>query len=113
MLKRLISEFPLIIQVKMWNLVSLGVLGATGFLVGYAIKKLVKLFLFFIGLFLLVLIGLESMGAIHIYYDKLGEVLMNALSSIQGLLPEIMPILSGLFYSLSFGAGFLLGLMKG
>jgi uncharacterized membrane protein (Fun14 family) len=97
----------------MWDLVSLGMLGATGFLIGYAIKKLVKLLLFFTGLFLLALVGLEYLGAIKINYDRLGEALFAALGSIQGLLPQIMPILSGLFYSLSFGAGFLLGLIKG
>ena len=94
-------------------IVSLGTLGATGFLVGYAIKKLVKLFLFLIGLFLLALVSLEYMGVIKIYYDKISEALVNALTSMQGFLPEIMPILSGLFYSLSFGTGFLLGLIKG
>lgn len=97
----------------MSELASLGMLGATGFLIGYAIKKLVKVFLFFVGLFLLMLVGLEYMGAIKIYYDKLGETLLSALTSLQGLLPQIMPVLSGLFYSLSFGTGFLLGLMKG
>jgi uncharacterized membrane protein (Fun14 family) len=94
-------------------IVSLGTLGATGFLVGYAIKKLVKLFLFLTGLFLLALVSLEYMGVIKIYYDKLGEALVNALTSLQGFLPHILPVLSGLFYSLSFGAGFMLGLMKG
>jgi uncharacterized membrane protein (Fun14 family) len=94
-------------------IVSLGTLGATGFLVGYAIKKLVKLFLFLIGLFLMALVGLEYMGVIKIYYDKLGEALVNTIASLQGFLPKILPVLSGLFYSLSFGAGFLLGLMKG
>jgi len=94
-------------------IVSLGTLGATGFLVGYAIKKLVKLFLFLVGLFLLVLVGLEYTGVIKIYYDKLGEAVVNALTSLEGFLPQILPMLSGLFYSLSFGAGFLLGLMKG
>ncbi len=94
-------------------IVSLGTLGATGFLIGYAIKKLVKLFFFLIGLFLLALVSLEYMGLIKIYYDKLGGALVNALTSMQGFLPEILPVLSGLFYSLSFGAGFLLGLMKG
>jgi uncharacterized membrane protein (Fun14 family) len=97
----------------MSELASLGMLGATGFLIGYAIKKLVKLFLFFVGLFLLLLVSLEYTGVIKIYYDKLGEALINALTSLQGLLPQIMPVLSGLFYSLSFGTGFLLGLMKG
>jgi uncharacterized membrane protein (Fun14 family) len=94
-------------------IVSLGTLGATGFLMGYAVKKLVKLFLFLIGLFLLALVGLEYVGVITIYYDKLGEALVNALTNLQGFLPEILPVLSGLFYSLSFGAGFLMGLMKG
>jgi uncharacterized membrane protein (Fun14 family) len=113
MLKRLISAISLTIPVEMWDLVSLGMLGAIGFLIGYALKKLVKLLLFFAGLFLLALVGLEYLGAIKINYDKLDEALISALGSIQGLLPQIMPLLSGLFYSLSFGAGFLLGLMKG
>lgn len=94
-------------------IVGLGGLGAAGFLVGYAIKKLVKLFLFLVGLFLLVLLTLEYSGIIKIYYDKLGEALVNILTSIEGFLPQILPMLSGLVYSLSFGAGFLLGLMKG
>ena len=113
MLKRLISAIRLRILVEMWDLVSLGMLGATGFLIGYAIKKLVKLLLFFAGLFLLALVGLEYLGAVKINYDKLGEALISALGRIQGLLPEIMPLLSGLFCTLSFGTGFLLGLIKG
>jgi uncharacterized membrane protein (Fun14 family) len=94
-------------------IVSLGSLGAAGFLVGYAIKKLVKLFLFLVGLFLLTLVSLEYVGIIKIYYDKLGEALLNALTNLEGFLPQILPVLSGLFYSLSFGAGFMLGLLKG
>ena len=98
---------------EMSALASLGTLGAVGFLIGYAIKKLVKLLLFLVGLFLLALVSLESMGIIKIYYDKLGEALFNALTSLQGFLPKILPLLSGTFYSLSFSAGFFLGLMKG
>jgi len=94
-------------------IVSLGTLGAAGFLVGYAIKKLVKLLLFLVGLFLLALVSLEYMGIIKIYYDKLGEALFNALASLQGFLLKILPVLSGTFYSLSFSTGFFLGLMKG
>jgi uncharacterized membrane protein (Fun14 family) len=97
----------------MSTIVSLGTLGAAGFLVGYAIKKLVKLFLFLVGVLLLALMSLEYMGVIRIYYDKLGEVLVKALTSLQVFLPKILPLLSGLVYSLSFSAGFLLGLMKG
>lgn len=97
----------------MSELASLGMLGVAGFLIGYAIKKLIKLFLFLVGLFLLALVGLERLGAIKIYYDKLGEVVINALSSIQRWLPEIIPTLSGMFYSVSFGGGFVLGLLKG
>jgi uncharacterized membrane protein (Fun14 family) len=97
----------------MWELTSIGALGVVGFLVGYAIKKLVKFFLFLIGLFLVALVGLEYVGAVKVNYDKLGEALLSALNSIQGMLPQITPMLSGLFYSLTFAAGFVLGLMKG
>ena len=97
----------------MSELASLSMLGIAGFLIGYAIKKLIKLFLFFVGLFLLALVGRERLGAIMIYYDKLGEAFINALSIIQRWLPEILPTISGIFYSVSFGGGFLLGLLKG
>jgi uncharacterized membrane protein (Fun14 family) len=113
MSKRLITAILSIIHVEMSDLALLGMLGVTGFLIGYAIKKLVKLLLFSVGLFLLALVGLERLGAIKIYYDKLGEALISTLSIVQGWLPEIMPVLSGLFYSVSFCAGFLLGLLKG
>ena len=94
-------------------IVSFGTLGATGFLIGYAIKKLFKLFLFVVGVFLLALVGLEYVGVIKIYYDKLGEVLVKESTILIGFLPKILPVLSGIFYSLGFGAGFLLGLIKG
>jgi uncharacterized membrane protein (Fun14 family) len=53
------------------------------------------------------------LGVIKIYYDKLDVAVINALNGLGAFLPEILPLISGLFYSLSFGAGFLLGLMKG
>ncbi|HML02486.1 MAG TPA: hypothetical protein VK487_03830 [Candidatus Bathyarchaeia archaeon] len=59
------------------------------------------------------LFGLERLGAIRIYYDKLGEAFINALSIIQRWLPEIIPSISGIFYSVSFGGGLLLGLLRG
>jgi len=97
----------------MSELASLGTLGVAGFLIGYAIKKLVKLFLFIIGLFILALVGLEHLGAIKIDYDKLGQALINAINIVQRWLPEIIPARSGMFYAVSFGAGFALGLLKG
>jgi len=97
----------------MSEIASLGILGVAGFLIGYAVKKLIKLFIFLVGLFLLALVGLEHIGAIKIYYDKLGEALISALISIQKWLPEIIPTISGMSYTVSFGGGFLLGLMKG
>jgi uncharacterized membrane protein (Fun14 family) len=94
-------------------IVALGALGTTGFLVGYVVKKLTKLVIFLIGLFLLALVSLEYLGVIKICYDKLNVTPADALTSLQALMPKILPMLSGLFYSLSFGAGLVLGLMKG
>ena len=113
MSKRLITATLHNERTEMSELASLSMLGVAGFLIGYAIKKLIKLLLFLAGLFLLALVGLEYLGAIKIYYDKLGETLINILSSIQKWLPEIIPTISGMFYSISFGGGFLLGLLKG
>jgi uncharacterized membrane protein (Fun14 family) len=97
----------------MWDLASLGMLGATGFLVGYAVKKFVKLLLFLVGVFLLGLISLEHLGVIKIYYDKLDQVLVSSIGSVQRWSQEIMPTLSALSISLSFSVGFTLGLLKG
>jgi uncharacterized membrane protein (Fun14 family) len=92
---------------------QLGVGGVGGFVVGFAIKKLSKLVLVLIGLFLLVLIYLGARGIININYDAL----WNGLSSLLGLAGSafswLVSVISLLPFAGSFLVGFLLGLKLG
>jgi len=92
---------------------QLGVGGIGGFIVGYALKKLSKLILVLIGLFVLALIYLSTQGVININYDSL----WNALSGLIGLGGSVFSWLIGVIsllpFAASFVAGFLLGLKLG
>jgi uncharacterized membrane protein (Fun14 family) len=94
--------------------VQLGFGGVTGAAVGYAVKKLLKLVVIFIGIFFLGLIYLEYTGFIEIHYAKFTEAFNQMIERIMGgglTLPNIvstnLPAVGG------FAAGFLLGFKKG
>lgn len=89
-----------------------------GFLIGYAIKKVMKILGVIIGGFLGALICLQSQGVIAIDWDKLQSVLESALSAISSSISNTdqisiitanlgMPLASGL------SGGLVLGLSKG
>lgn len=87
-----------------------GVGGIGGFLVGYAVKKIVKIIGFFVGLSLLSLLYLDHVGLISVNYGKLTEVISGLL---QGAI-ETFPVIVGyLPLATSFTAGLTLGMMKG
>lgn len=92
---------------------QLGIGGIGGFIVGYAIKKISKLILILIGLFLILLLYLGTQGVITINYSAL----WNALEGVFGFAGEAASWLIGMFSILpfagSFIAGFLLGLKLG
>lgn len=92
---------------------QLGVGGFGGFAVGYALKKLSKLVLFVIGLFLLILIYLNVKGIIGINYAALWNALNSTLGSLSSTFSWFVSAVSVLPFAASFLAGFALGMKAG
>ena len=92
---------------------QLGVGGIGGFIGGYAIKKISKLIVVLMGLFIIFLLYLGTSGIISINYEELWD----ALSSLLGFAGQAATWLVGLISLLpfmgSFLAGFLLGFKLG
>lgn len=84
--------------------------GIGGFLVGYAIKKIVKIIGFLLGLSVLLLFYLEHVGVISVNYGKLAEATAGVLQSAVEVLPAIVGYLP---MATSFTGGLALGVMKG
>ena len=85
--------------------------GIGGFLVGYVVKKVTKVFAIVLGIFVLSLIALAYVGAINVNYDKLTEVL-SKLTIPEQAAELLMPILANLPFVISFVVAFLVGLQK-
>jgi uncharacterized membrane protein (Fun14 family) len=92
---------------------QLGVGGVGGFVVGFAIKKLSKLVLVLIGLFLLALIYLGARGIININYDALWSGLSSLLGLAGSAFSWLVSVISLFPFAGSFLFGFLLGLKLG
>jgi uncharacterized membrane protein (Fun14 family) len=92
---------------------QLGVGGVGGFVVGFAVKKLSKLVLILIGLFILALIYLSTRGIINIDYGSLWSALAELLGWGGTALSWLIGVISILPFAGSFIAGFLLGLKLG
>jgi uncharacterized membrane protein (Fun14 family) len=90
--------------------VFLGIGSIGGFLIGYTVKKILKIFAIIVGIFILSLTYLISVEAIKINWDNLigtalnvGQQTADFLFNLGAFLP-----LSG-----SFFIGFVLGIIKG
>lgn len=92
---------------------QLGVGGAGGFIVGFALKKLSKLVLFLIGLFVLALIYLSARGIIKVNYNALWTALASLLGLAGSAFSWLIGVISILPFAGSFIAGFLIGLKLG
>ena len=92
---------------------QLGVGGVGGFVVGFALKKLSKLILVLIGVFILALIYLSTRGIININYDALWKALANLLGSAGSTFSWLIDVISILPFAGSFIVGFLIGLKLG
>ncbi|MEM3577161.1 MAG: FUN14 domain-containing protein [Candidatus Bathyarchaeia archaeon] len=92
---------------------QLGIGGVGGFIVGFALKKLSKLILILVGLFIIALIYLSTQGIININY----EALWRAVSNLFGLAGEafswFVHVLALIPFIGSFIVGFLLGFKLG
>jgi uncharacterized membrane protein (Fun14 family) len=101
---------------------SIGFGGIAGFLIGYAIKKALKIMMVIIGLFFAAFAYLNYQGIVTINWGKLGGTtsgatagLGNATGQIAGASDQITPMLVnfGIPLTGSFAAAFVLGFMKG
>jgi len=95
---------PLIFQI--------GVGGAGGFLVGYAVKKIAKILAFFAGLYFLSLLYLSQIGAVTINYEKFLEIISGLVTNEQTT-NLLLALVASLPFTASFAAGLLFGLKKG
>ena len=92
---------------------QLGLGGIGGFVVGYALKKLSKLVIILIGLFILALLYLGTSGIISINYQALGEAVQGWIGLVSGAASWVIGLVSLLPFMGSFVVGFLLGFKLG
>lgn len=88
---------------------QLGVGGIGGFIVGYAIKKISKLIIIVMGLFLIALLYLGTQSIISINYGALWKAIEGSL----GLAGEAASWIIGLISILPFAGSFLVGFLLG
>ncbi|MCS7368365.1 MAG: hypothetical protein NDF57_01455 [archaeon GBS-70-058] len=95
-------------------LFQLGVGAITGFIVGYALKKIMKVLIIIMGIFLLALAYLQWNGIIKVDYATLIGKIENATKSLLGeSTPLISQITANIPFAGSFLAGFYIGYKKG
>jgi uncharacterized membrane protein (Fun14 family) len=86
-----------------------GIGGIGGFIVGYAIKKISKLVVVLIGLFIIALVYLSTQGIININY----QALLQASSKLIGEAPEAVSWLARIISVLPFAGSFVVGFLIG
>jgi uncharacterized membrane protein (Fun14 family) len=99
---------------------SIGFGGITGFLIGFAIKKVMKIMLVILGLLFVAVISLEYQKLISVNWNKIQTGLSGALGNVtNGQIPgtheNIASTMSSIGIPLtgSLTAGFVLGFMRG
>jgi len=92
---------------------ELGLGGVGGFIIGFAVKKLSKLILFLIGLFLVFLVYLNLKGVLSLNYEALFNFVSELLGSIGSTFSWLVHTIALLPFAASFVAGFLIGLKLG
>ena len=88
---------------------QLGLGAVGGFIVGFAIKKLAKLFIVLLGIFIIILLYLGTSGVISLNYDAP----WSTIASWLGGAGQAASWLIGLISLIPFIVGFLLGLKIG
>jgi uncharacterized membrane protein (Fun14 family) len=91
----------------------LGFGGITGFVAGYSIKKMIKVFMVVIGLFFIILQGMSYGGFITINWEKVKNTIWPFFQNRE-FIEHAKTILTNQFpYASGFGGGFYLGMKKG
>ena len=91
-------------------LLSFGAGGLGGFCIGFALKKIIKIFMVLVGLYLISLFYLVHIEVIKINPTKLLETSWSVITPIINFLLGAIPYLA---ISGSFALGFSLGIIKG
>lgn len=92
---------------------QLGAGGILGFVVGYAIKKMMKIVAVIIGIFALILIYLGHTGIINVNYDKLTEAIEGFYGSAGGATRWLTPLVANLPFAGVFLVGAAIGFKAG
>jgi uncharacterized membrane protein (Fun14 family) len=92
---------------------QLGLGGLGGFIIGYALKKISKIVLVLIGLFIIALVYLGMKGIISINYDALLESISGLLGMAYTASSLLVQVLALVPFAGSFITGFLIGLKLG
>ena len=83
---------------------------ASGFLVGYAIKKILKILMIILGFSFVAVSCLGLSGIINVNYEKLASVTSGLVTQGSGFLSTTI---GGLPFASTFLAGFGIGITKG
>ena len=107
-------------------LTTMGFGGVIGFLIGFVLKKLMKILAIIAGVFLAALMYLSQQGIVNVNWDKFNvtyhDVLSSLLNTINGTTSEggtvtshIFPMMTNLGVPLtgSTAVGFTIGILKG
>ncbi len=92
---------------------QLGLGGLGGFIIGYALKKISKIILVLIGLFIIALVYLGMKGIISINYDALLESISGLLGMAYAASSLLVQVIALIPFAGSFVTGFLIGLKLG
>lgn len=92
---------------------QLGLGGVGGFIVGYALKKISKLILVLVGIFIIALIYLGVKGIISINYDALFTAIGELLGAAGAASSWLVHAIALLPFAGSFIAGFVIGFKLG
>lgn len=91
-------------------LIDLGYAGFAGFVVGFAVKKLINLFLMFVGLYLLSLFWLQSKGIIDINWEQFWVLFKSLFHGVDAFVKGALKTVA---FSSAFAGGFFLGFKAG
>ncbi|MEM3736626.1 MAG: FUN14 domain-containing protein [Candidatus Bathyarchaeia archaeon] len=92
---------------------QLGFGGSVGFIVGFALKKIMKIFIVLVGVFFVALQYLAYIGFIEIKYEKFAEAAEGWLATFQGELSALSILAANIPFVGSFIVGLALGLKTG
>ncbi|MGB9854084.1 MAG: FUN14 domain-containing protein [Candidatus Bathyarchaeales archaeon] len=92
---------------------QLGIGGIGGFIMGFALKKISKLLLVLIGIFIIALIYLGAKGIISINYEALFTAIGNLLGMAGSAFSWLIHVIALIPFAGSFIVGFVIGFKLG